>query len=59
MSMMLLYSFGMKEESTVVEEAVRNVIEAGVKTRDIGGTAGTREVGDAVAKELEVLLGER
>lgn len=57
--MMLLYSFNMKEESKVVEEAVRNVIEAGVKTKDIGGTASTSEVGDAVAKELEALLGKR
>lgn len=56
--MMLLYSFNLKEESRAVEEAVRNVIEAGVKTKDLGGTAGTGEVGDAVARELEGLLGQ-
>lgn len=35
---------------------MRNVIEAGVRTGDIGGKATTAEVGDAVAAELEKLL---
>lgn len=55
-AMMLLYSFDMKSESEAVEEAVKNVIESGVTTGDIGGKATTKEVGDAVAKELEKVL---
>ena len=55
-AMMLLYSFNMKKESEAVEEAVKNVIESGVTTGDIGGKAKTVEVGDAVAKELEKIL---
>ena len=54
--MMLLYSFNRPKEAKAVDEAVKNVIESGIKTKDIGGSAGTKEVGDAVAKELERLL---
>lgn len=56
-AMMLLYSFNMKKESIAVEDAVKNVIESGISTSDIGGKASTKEVGDAVAKELEKVLG--
>ncbi|KAL2441818.1 3-isopropylmalate dehydrogenase [Exophiala dermatitidis] len=55
-AMMLLYSLNMPRESKLVEEAVRNVIERGVTTRDIGGENSTKEVGDAVAAELEELF---
>ncbi|EHY58668.1 3-isopropylmalate dehydrogenase [Exophiala dermatitidis] len=55
-AMMLLYSLNMPNESRLVEEAVKNVIERGVTTRDIGGQNSTAEVGDAVAKELEELF---
>jgi 3-isopropylmalate dehydrogenase len=56
--MMLLYSLGMPHESTLVDLAVKNVIEAGTCTADIGGKASTAEVGDAVAKELgDLFLG--
>ena len=55
-AMMLLYSFNMPKESVLVEQAVREVIEKGVCTRDIGGRNSTREVGDAVAEALEKLF---
>ena len=57
--MLLLYSLNMPEESGLVEKAVRNMIEKGVCTGDIGGKSSTREVGDAVAEELERLLKTR
>lgn len=56
MSMMLKYSLLMPEEAQAIDKAVENVIEAGVRTADIGGKATTSEVGDAVAKELAELL---
>jgi len=59
MAMLLQYSLGLRDEAKAVEEAVRNVIESGVRTTDIGGSAKTKEVGDAVAKELEKVLGKR
>ncbi|KAJ5359305.1 3-isopropylmalate dehydrogenase A [Penicillium cataractarum] len=55
-AMMMQYSFGMFDEARIIEKAVENVIEAGVRTGDIGGKATTVEVGDAVAAELEKLL---
>jgi 3-isopropylmalate dehydrogenase len=54
--MMMQYSFNMIDVARIIETAVSNVIEAGVRTGDIGGTAKTAEVGDAVAAELEKLL---
>lgn len=55
-AMLLLYSLNMPKESTLVEMAVRKVIEEGICTKDIGGMAKTGEVGDAVAKELESMM---
>jgi 3-isopropylmalate dehydrogenase len=55
-AMLLLYSLNMPKESTLVEAAVKIVIESGVSTADIGGNASTKEVGDAVAAELEKLF---
>lgn len=54
--MLLRYSLGMAKEAGMVDEAVKNVIEMGVGTKDIGGEASTTEVGDKVAEELERLL---
>lgn len=54
--MMLKYSLQEPELAKAVEEAVKNVIEKGIKTGDIGGTAKTTEVGDAVASELAAIL---
>lgn len=56
--MMLQYSLHLPAESKAVEEAVRRVIEAGIRTKDIGGTSSTIEVGDAVAAELKKVLKE-
>ena len=53
---MLKYSLSLHAESMAVEEAVRKTIEKGVRTKDIGGTSSTTEVGDAVADELMKLL---
>lgn len=55
-AMMLKYSLRQPELCKSVEDAVRNVIESGVRTADIGGSAKTSEVGDAVAKELASIL---
>ncbi|KAJ5765011.1 hypothetical protein N7520_004570 [Penicillium odoratum] len=55
-AMMLQYSFNMFDDAKIIEQAVSNVIEAGVRTGDIGGKATTTEVGDAVAAELAKLL---
>lgn len=56
MAMLLQYSLNKPAEARIIEEAVRNVTEAGIRTGDIGGKSTTVEVGDAVAAELEKLL---
>ncbi|KAJ5226279.1 hypothetical protein N7468_007504 [Penicillium chermesinum] len=55
-ALMFQYSFNLLDEAKLIEKAVSNVIEAGIRTGDISGTATTAEVGDAVAAELEKLL---
>ncbi|TVY22834.1 3-isopropylmalate dehydrogenase [Lachnellula hyalina] len=57
-AMMLNYSLHLPAESKAVEEAVRRTIEKGIRTKDIGGTSSTSEVGDAVAEELKKVLSE-
>jgi 3-isopropylmalate dehydrogenase len=56
MAMLLQYSLVRPAEARLIETAVRNVIEAGIRTGDIGGKSSTSEVGDAIVAELEKLL---
>lgn len=55
--MMLKYSLLMPDLAVLVDKAVENVIDAGIRTADIGGKNTTAQVGDAVAEELARLLG--
>ncbi len=51
---MLLAHVGEREESEAVSRAVTSVLAEGrVRTRDLGGTAGTVEMADAVARGVE------
>jgi methanogen homoisocitrate dehydrogenase len=49
---MLLEYLGDRENAVRMEEAIGRVLASGVKTRDLGGTAGTRELGEAVIAAL-------
>ncbi len=51
-AMMLRHSLGMYDEAEVVEIAVRETLEQGIVTPDLGGTAGTREVGLKVRERV-------
>ncbi|KHN99652.1 Isocitrate/isopropylmalate dehydrogenase [Metarhizium album ARSEF 1941] len=55
-AMMLRYSLRLPEEAKAVEAAVKAAIDAGLRTKDMGGNAGTKEVGDEVAKHLAAVL---
>lgn len=55
-AMMFRYSLGLPSEAKAVEEAVKNAIDNGTLTKDLGGNASTKEMGDAVVKELEKVL---
>lgn len=55
-AMMLRYSLNLPDEARAVEDAVKNVLDAGLRTKDIGGSTSTTQVGDAVEKELVKIL---
>ncbi|KAL4803336.1 Isopropylmalate dehydrogenase-like domain-containing protein [Aspergillus unguis] len=52
-ALMLRYSFNMEAEARQIEDAVRAVLDKGIRTADLGGKAGTREFGDAVVAALQ------
>ncbi|KAF2690898.1 tartrate dehydrogenase [Lentithecium fluviatile CBS 122367] len=54
----MLAWLGEEEAATKMMEAVEAVTERGVMTKDLGGSAGTKEVTDAVCAELERVYGE-
>ncbi|KAI0480215.1 3-isopropylmalate dehydrogenase [Xylariaceae sp. FL0804] len=55
-AMMCRYSLRLPREADAIEAAVRNVLDGGLRTRDLGGEAGTKDMGDAIVKELVGLL---
>jgi 3-isopropylmalate dehydrogenase len=59
-AMMLRISFGLEDEASAIEQAVNQVLESGIRTRDIAQTGvdavGTAAFGGAVRKHLEQLV---
>ncbi|KAF2647912.1 tartrate dehydrogenase [Lophiostoma macrostomum CBS 122681] len=53
----MLAWLGEEEAAKKLMDAVETVTEKGVRTRDLGGSAGTQEVTDAVCAELERVFG--
>ena len=51
-AMLLRHSLGLEEQAVRIENAVADALAAGVKGGDLGGSAGTREIGDAVIELL-------
>jgi len=51
-AMMLRHSFGLEEQAVRVEAAVSTALAQGVRGGDLGGSAGTREITDAVIAAL-------
>jgi 3-isopropylmalate dehydrogenase len=51
-AMMLRHSFGRDNDAVRIEAAVARALADGVKGGDLGGSAGTSEVGDAVRARL-------
>jgi tartrate dehydrogenase/decarboxylase/D-malate dehydrogenase len=49
---MMLDFFGEEELGSVLLQVVEEVMESGIRTADIGGTASTKEVGDAIRTRL-------
>ena len=51
-AMMLRHSFAMEAEASRIEAAVAAVLAQGVLGHDLGGTASTTEIGDAIVAQL-------
>lgn len=51
----MLIWLGEEAAAEKMMQAVEAVTERGIATRDLGGSAGTREVTDAVCQELETV----
>ena len=52
LALLLRHSLGLEAEAARVEAAVGAALAAGIRPRDLGGTDGTRAVGDAVLAHL-------
>ncbi len=61
-AMMFELTFEMKKEGALIREAVRKVLEdkslggLEIRTKDLGGSATTQDMGDAIAGEVKKLL---
>ena len=53
---MLLAFTGDEESSGLIEQAVKNTLACGIRTRDLGGTCGTKDFSKKVCNELIALL---
>lgn len=53
----MLIWLGEEEAAKKMMDAVEAVMERGIATQDLGGSAGTKEVTDAVCQELEKVYG--
>jgi 3-isopropylmalate dehydrogenase len=52
-ALMLRYSLGREAEARAIERAVSDTISAGLRTPDLGGKHGTRDVGQKIVDEIE------
>ncbi|ORX44604.1 3-isopropylmalate dehydrogenase [Hesseltinella vesiculosa] len=55
-ALLLRYSLGFEKEAQAIEQAVREVLDAGVRTRDLRGSSSTTEVGAKIADVLATIL---
>src|SRR5579863_2244286 len=51
-ALMLRHGLGLESEAAAIESAVDKALAAGLRTRDLGGTAGTRDATQAVLSNL-------
>jgi 3-isopropylmalate dehydrogenase len=49
---LMIETLGLKDESAAVEAAVKDAVIAGQGTADVGGSMGTRETGDYIARAI-------
>jgi tartrate dehydrogenase/decarboxylase / D-malate dehydrogenase len=51
-AMMLRHGLGLESEATAVESAVEGALDAGLRTADLGGRAGTKQATEAVLANI-------
>ena len=51
-ALLLRHSLGLEAEASQVEAAVNRALKTGVRTKDLGGSADTKSMGDAVLAQL-------
>jgi len=60
-AMTLRYSFGMTNEADLLERAISDVLDQGLRTKDIASpgqnAVSTTEMGEAVLKQLQKIAG--
>jgi len=56
--MMCRYSLRLPKEANAIEQAVRDVLDRGVRTKDLLGNTSTKDMGDAIVAELVKILKE-
>jgi 3-isopropylmalate dehydrogenase len=52
-AMMLRHGLGLESEAAAVESAVEGALDDGLRTPDLGGSAGTTQATEAVLSKLE------
>jgi len=52
LAMLLRHSFSMETEAARIESAVAAMLQSGIRSADLGGSASTQEIGDAVLAQL-------
>jgi len=52
-AMLLRHGLGLATEAAAVESAVQRALDAGLRTADLGGSAGTQEAARAVLDNLD------
>lgn len=55
-AMMLRYSFNLNKEAQIIEDAIKTVLKAGIMTPDLGGTAKTSDISEAIIAEIQISL---
>ncbi len=50
---LMLQTLGLLQEGAAVEAAVKHAVVAGIGTKEIGGSLGTKETGDAIARFID------
>jgi 3-isopropylmalate dehydrogenase len=52
-ALLLRHGLGLETEATAVESAVERALEAGLRTPDLGGDAGTAQATQAVLENID------